>query len=105
MKLLHSGRMIVRPETTLEETDMDGAQNQVQEIPGQLVDTGPTEQDVLQARMVLAERELRDRLQELRRQLAMEAPDSSCARLAQVTGHLVNVEQRLVQLRQLRGDW
>lgn len=84
---------------------MDEAQNTVQQVLGQMVDTGPTEQDVLQARMVLAERELMDRMTTLRQQLAAEAAETSPPRLQQLVGHLVNVEQRLVQLRQLRGDW
>lgn len=90
--------------TLEEEKDMD-EQNTAQQVPGVLVDTGPTDQDVLQARMVLEERSLMDRMATLRKALADEAAETSPPRLQQMVQHLVNVEQRLVQLRQLRGDW
>jgi hypothetical protein len=90
---------------TLEEMNMDGQTNQAQEVPGVLVDTGPTPLDVLEARMTLAERVLLDRERVLRQNLQEMTAEGSPAHLAQLTESLRLVEARLQQLRQMRSDW
>lgn len=97
--------MIVGPTITLEEDDMDAQQNQVQEIPMTVVDTGPHPFDVLQARMTLQERELMDRMDSLRRDLQEGALELPAARLAQLTDSLRLLDARLSTVRQLRGGW
>lgn len=84
---------------------MDGEQNTVQQVPGQLVDTGPMPLEVLQARMTLLERELMDRMDHLRTELQRVALEASPRRLAQTVDALQAAEQRLQMVRQLRGDW
>lgn len=98
------------PNNTLEEKDMDGSQdavqqNTVQQVPGELVDTGPMPLDVLLARMTLLERELLDRMVSLRQQLAEGAQNQPPRRLAQLVESLQLVEQRVEMVRQLRADW
>lgn len=96
--------MIVGPTITLEDRRMDEA-NTVQQAPGQMIDTGPLPLEVLQARMTLLERELMDRMDQLRLQLTAGALEASPRRLAQMADQLQAVEQRLEMVRQLRGEW
>jgi hypothetical protein len=55
---------------------MDGEANTVQQVPGQLVDTGPMPLDVLEAEMTLQLRGAIDLETQLREQLATMAPNA-----------------------------
>lgn len=97
--------MIVGPTITLEDRRMDENPNAVQQVPGVEVDTGPQPIDVLEARMTLLERDLMDRMDQLRTDLQRAALESTPARLQQWVDSLQLTEARLQQVRQLRRNW
>jgi hypothetical protein len=70
----------------------------------QVIDTGPLEADVMQARMTLTERDLMDRMVSVRRQLSSAALDSDRTPydLERLTRDLTVLHARLTMLRQLR---
>jgi hypothetical protein len=92
--------MIVGP-NTLEETTMDGQTNQAQEVPGQMVDTGPLAIDVLEAHLVLQLRESMDRKTRLRQELEAYATEWPVQRIVQHAMHLQLTEDRVMETRAL----
>lgn len=100
MKLSHPGCTIVDPEPLEMERTMD-EQNSVQ-VPGQVIDTGPLPADLMHARMTLTERDLMDRMAQLRRQLRDAAEDLAVMQVVRLSDELQTLHARLQMLRQLR---
>jgi hypothetical protein len=84
---------------------MDGQTNGAQQAPGVAVDTGPTPLDVLEARMTLQERELMNRMEQMRVQLAQAAANEPPHRITHLAQSLELLNARLDLVRSLRSDW
>lgn len=95
--------MIVRPNTLEMEKDMDEA-NGAQQVPAQMVDTGPLPIDVLEAEMTLELRHAMDSEEQLRQQLALQAPTGHPQALMHTVLLLSGTREQITQLRRLTRD-
>jgi hypothetical protein len=84
------------------EKDMDETKT-AQQTSGQLTDTGPMPLDVLQAQLTLQERSALDAMQQLRRDLAEKAADTSVRWLEHMVGRLRDLETQLHVVRFCQG--